>query len=127
MNNYRFPWVELRPGYGLTESSGAATLFVSDKDAKTRPGSSGRLIPGFCAKIVDVGTGKALPPYKQGELWIKSPTVMKEYLGKIEATAETIISDGWLRTGDLCCFDDDGFLYVVDRIKELIKHNGYQV
>ncbi|XP_062087123.1 probable CoA ligase CCL5 [Humulus lupulus] len=123
----RFPWVELRPGYGLTESSGAATLFVSAKEAKRRPGSCGGLIPGFFGRIVDVDSGNNLGPYKVGELWLKSPTVMKEYLGKREATVETVSGDGWLRTGDLCYFDEDGFLYVVDRIKELIKHNGYQV
>lgn len=123
----RFPWVELRPGYGLTESSGAATYFVSNEDAKTRPGSSGRLVPEFCAKIVDTESGKCLGPYEEGELWIKSPTIMKEYLGKSEATVETVSTDGWLKTGDLCSFDEDGFLYVVDRIKELIKHKGYQV
>uniref|UniRef100_A0A803NWM5 4-coumarate--CoA ligase n=1 Tax=Cannabis sativa TaxID=3483 RepID=A0A803NWM5_CANSA len=123
----KFPWVELRPGYGLTESSGAATLFVSEKEAKVRPGSCGGLIPGFCGRIVDVDNGMSLGPYKVGELWLKSPTVMKEYLGKREATVETVSGDGWLKTGDLCYFDEDGFLYVVDRIKELIKHNGYQV
>lgn len=52
---------------------------------------------------------------------------MKGYLGNAEATTATITSDGWLQTGDLCYFDEDGFLYIVDRIKELIKHNGYQV
>ncbi|KAE7997121.1 hypothetical protein FH972_001779 [Carpinus fangiana] len=123
----RFPWVELRQGYGLTESCGAATYFVSDKDAKARSDSSGMLIPSFCAKVVDIETGKALPPYGEGELWLKSPTIMKGYLGNVEATAATIDSDGWLRTGDLCYFDGDGFVYIVDRIKELIKHNGYQV
>jgi OPC-8:0 CoA ligase-1 len=123
----RFPWVELRPGYGLTESCGATTYYVSDEEAKLHPASCGRLLPGFGAKIVDTETGKALPPYKEGELWLKSGTIMKEYLGKKEATAETIDPDGWLKTGDLCYFDDNGFLYIVDRIKELIKHNGYQV
>ncbi|KAL5569472.1 hypothetical protein UlMin_026047 [Ulmus minor] len=111
---HKFPWVEFRPGYGLTESCGAATFFVSDKQAKARSASCGLLLPGFCAKIVDVETGEALPPYKEGELWLKSAT-----LGTIE--------QGWLKTGDLCYFDGDGLLYVVDRIKELIKHNGYQV
>ncbi|GFS46106.1 OPC-8:0 CoA ligase1 [Actinidia rufa] len=101
----KFPWVELRQGYGLTESSGAATFLVSHEDAKVRSGSCGR----------------------EGELWLKSPVVMKGYLGNEAATEATIDSDGWLRTGDLCYFDEDGFVYIVDRIKELIKHNGYQV
>lgn len=122
-----FPWVELRQGYGLTESCGGATFFVFDKDAKARSGSCGRLLPTFCAKIVDVETGKALAPGKEGELWLKSPTIMKEYLGNIEATAATLDSEGWMKTGDLAYVDEDGFVYVLERIKELIKHNGYQV
>ncbi|KAJ8766098.1 hypothetical protein K2173_020614 [Erythroxylum novogranatense] len=123
----KFPWVELRPGYGLTESCGATTFFVSNEDARAHPASCGMLEPTFSAKVIDIETGTALPPYKRGELWIKSPTIMKGYLGNEEATAATIDSDGWLKTGDLGYFDEDGFLYVVDRIKELIKHNGYQV
>ncbi|CAL1374165.1 unnamed protein product [Linum trigynum] len=123
----RFPWVELRPGYGLTESCGATTMFASDEEAKRRPEGCGGLLPRFCAKIVDAETGDALPPYGRGELWVKSPAVMKGYLKNEEATSATIDSDGWLRTGDLCYFDGDGVLFVVDRIKELIKHNGYQV
>lgn len=123
----KFPWVELRPGYGLTESCGATTYFATDTEAKVRPASSARLLPYFSAKVVDPETGVALPPFKEGELWLKSPTVMKEYLGNEEANAATFDSEGWLKTGDLCYFDDEGYMYVVDRIKELIKHNGYQV
>ncbi|KAG2729733.1 hypothetical protein I3760_01G263500, partial [Carya illinoinensis] len=120
----RFPWVELRQGYGLTGSSGAATFFASSREAKARSGSSGMLVPSFCAEVVDTETGKGLPPYREGELWLKSPTIMKGYLGNVEATTATIDSDGWLKTGDLCYFDEEGYLYVLDRIKELIKHNG---
>ncbi|XP_024167799.1 4-coumarate--CoA ligase-like 5 [Rosa chinensis] len=123
----KFPWVELRPGYGLTESCGAATFFISDEQANKHTGSCGHLVPKFAAKVVDIETGQALGPYKEGELWLKSPTIMKEYLGNVEATIATIDEDGWLKTGDLCYFDEDGLLYIVDRIKELIKHNGYQV
>ncbi|XP_071705659.1 probable CoA ligase CCL5 [Rutidosis leptorrhynchoides] len=123
----KFPWVELRPGYGLTESCGAATLFLDNEEAKAHHAGSGTLLPTFCAKVVDFKTGICMPPYREGELWLKSPTVMKGYLGNEDATAATIDSDGWLKTGDLCYFDEDGCLYIVDRIKELIKHNGYQV
>ncbi|XXG79508.1 hypothetical protein AAC387_Pa09g0558 [Persea americana] len=128
-NEFRaqFPWVELRPGYGLTESCGATTFFVSDRDARERPRSVGSLFPGFCAKVVDVDTGAPLQPNRKGELLIKSPSVMKGYLKNDEATSAAIDGDGWLHTGDLCYFDDDGFIYIVDRIKELVKHNGYQV
>ncbi|KZV33003.1 4-coumarate--CoA ligase-like 5 [Dorcoceras hygrometricum] len=123
----KFPWVELRPGYGLTESCGAGTFFESHGEAKARPASSARLAPCFSAKVVDLETGFCLPPNREGELWLRSPTVMKEYLGNVEATAATLDSDGWLKTGDLCYFDEEGCIYIVDRIKELIKHNGYQV
>ncbi|KAJ0102176.1 hypothetical protein Patl1_06000 [Pistacia atlantica] len=123
----KFPWVELRQGYGLTETCGATSFFVSDEDARARAGSCGALLPSFCGKIVDVETVVGLGPCRRGELLIKSPTIMQGYLGNEEATRETIGEDGWLRTGDLGYFDEDGFLYVVDRIKELIKHNGYQV
>lgn len=123
----KFPWVELRPGYGLTESCGGATYFVSDKEAKGNPDACGRLIPTFCAKVIDIKTGKPLSPCKEGELWLKSPTIMKGYLGNLEATSATIDSEGWLRTGDLGYIDENGFVYIVERIKELIKHNGYQV
>nr|GFA36816.1 4-coumarate--CoA ligase-like 5 [Tanacetum cinerariifolium] len=114
------------PGYGLTESCGAATVFLTDEEAKAHNAGSGTLLPTFCARVVDFETGLAMPPNREGELWLKSPTVMKGYLGNEAATAATIDSDGWLRTGDLCYFDDNGVLYIVDRIKELIKHNGLQ-
>ncbi|KAI4352664.1 hypothetical protein L6164_006892 [Bauhinia variegata] len=123
----RFPWVELRQGYGLTESGGPATFSASNEDAKTRPDSCGRLLPRFYAKVVDIETGKPLPPLKEGELWLKSPTIMKEYLGNLEATTATVDPGGWLRTGDLGYIDEDGFVHIVERIKELIKHKGYQV
>ncbi|XP_022744570.1 4-coumarate--CoA ligase-like 5 [Durio zibethinus] len=123
----QFPWVELRQGYGLTESCGTGSGFLSDEDARAHPRSCGLLLPTFCAKVVDIETGLALSPNKEGEVWLKSPTIMKGYLGNEEATAATIDKDGWLKTGDLGYFDEDGFLYIVDRIKELIKHNGYQV
>ncbi|OAY67058.1 4-coumarate--CoA ligase-like 5 [Ananas comosus] len=117
----KFPWVELREGYGLTESGGAATFAVAAK-----AGAVGRLLPGMEAKVVGPAA-EELGPGMRGELWLRGPTVMKGYLGNEEATAEALVGDGWLRTGDLVYVDQDGYLYVVDRLKELIKHNGYQV
>uniref|UniRef100_A0A7N0RH78 4-coumarate--CoA ligase n=1 Tax=Kalanchoe fedtschenkoi TaxID=63787 RepID=A0A7N0RH78_KALFE len=124
---YKFPGVELRSGYGLTESCGAATFFPTGEQSRTRPASSGVLLPGFYAKVVDDKTGLEMAPNGKGELWLKSATIMQGYLSNAEATSATFSADGWLKTGDLCYFDEDGYLYVVDRIKELIKHNGYQV
>ncbi|KAK6775241.1 hypothetical protein RDI58_026242 [Solanum bulbocastanum] len=114
-------------GYGLTETTGAATFFVNYEEAKAHPSSVGVLFPSFSAKVINHETGEVSPPFKEGELWLKGPGIMKEYFGNEEATSATITKDGWLKTGDLCYFDDKGYLYIVDRIKELIKHNGYQV
>ncbi|KAJ0966648.1 hypothetical protein J5N97_023565 [Dioscorea zingiberensis] len=123
----RFPWVEVRQGYGLTESTGAATYFVAAEEARRRETAVGQLLPGFEGRVVDVASGKPVGPGEEGELWLKSPTVMQGYLGNDVATSESLDGDGWLKTGDLVFFDEDGFVHVVDRIKELIKHNGYQV
>ncbi|KAJ6688319.1 LONG-CHAIN-FATTY-ACID--COA LIGASE [Salix koriyanagi] len=79
------------------------------------------------ARIVDPETGEALGLGQRGELWLRGPTVMKGYVGDEKATAETLLPDGWLKTGDLCYFDSEGFLYIVDRLKELIKYKAYQV
>nr|CAD1820952.1 unnamed protein product [Ananas comosus var. bracteatus] len=115
----------LRECYGLTETSGPVTLCDGVKGRLHL--SIGRLIPTVEAKIVDVRTGKPLPPNKDGELWIRGPPVMQGYLNNQEATALAIDEEGWLRTGDLCYVDTDGLIYVVDRIKELIKYKAYQV
>ncbi|KAG4912287.1 hypothetical protein AAZX31_19G068600 [Glycine max] len=120
----KFPNVMILQGYGLTEST-AGVARTSPEDAN-RAGTTGRLVSGVEAKIVNPNTGEAMFPCEQGELWIKSPSIMKGYVGDPEATSATLV-DGWLRTGDLCYFDNEGFLYVVDRLKELIKYKGYQV
>ncbi|PRQ17033.1 putative AMP-dependent synthetase/ligase, AMP-binding enzyme domain-containing protein [Rosa chinensis] len=122
----KFPNVEIVQGYGLTESGGGATRTADAEEAK-QYGSVGRLAENMEAKIVDPETGEALPPGQRGELWLRGPTIMKGYVGDDKATAETLDKDGWLKTGDLCYFDDEGFLYIVDRLKELIKYKAYQV
>ncbi|KAB2073083.1 hypothetical protein ES319_A07G060000v1 [Gossypium barbadense] len=121
--NEKFPGVLLVQGYGLTETSGGATRAIGPEEA-SRYGSVGRLAENMEGKIVDPETGEALPPGQRGELWLRGPTVMK---GDEKATAETLDSEGWLKTGDICYFDSEGFLYVVDRLKELIKYKAYQV
>ncbi|KAL0397247.1 UNVERIFIED_CONTAM: 4-coumarate--CoA ligase-like 9 [Sesamum calycinum] len=122
----KFPHVEIFQGYGLTETSGGATRTIGPEEA-TRHGSAGRLSENMEAKIVDPQTGEALPPGQRGELWLRGPAVMKGYAGDDAATATTLDSEGWLKTGDLCYFDSDGFLFIVDRLKELIKYKAYQV
>ncbi|KAK3183755.1 hypothetical protein Dsin_031041 [Dipteronia sinensis] len=121
----RFPKVELVQGYGLTESASISRT-LGPEECKNW-GSAGKISGGLEAKIVDPETGEALPPRRQGEFWIRGPTVMKGYIGDPGATSETLLKDGWMRTGDLCYIDEAGFLFVVDRLKELIKYKGYQV
>ncbi|GAY51029.1 hypothetical protein CUMW_131130 [Citrus unshiu] len=122
----KFPNVEIRQGYGLTETGGAGSRVIGPDEAK-RHGSVGRLAELMEAKIVDPATGEALPPGQKGELWLRGPTIMKGYVGDDKATSETVHSEGWLKTGDLCYFDSNGFLFIVDRLKELIKYKAYQV
>ncbi|KAG9138138.1 hypothetical protein Leryth_001376 [Lithospermum erythrorhizon] len=122
----KFPEVEIVQGYGMTETGGGATRMIGPEET-SRYGSVGRLAENMEAKIVDPDSGEALPPGQRGELWLRGPIVMKGYIGDDKATAATLDSEGWLRTGDLCYFDTDGFLYIVDRLKELIKYKAYQV
>ncbi|KAL8470866.1 hypothetical protein ACS0TY_033441 [Phlomoides rotata] len=109
----------------MTETAGAVTR-ADTREAKIY-GSVGQLAQNMEAKIIDPESGDPLPPGKRGELWLRGPSIMKGYAGDDAATAETLDSEGWLKTGDLCYFDSDGFLFIVDRLKELIKYKGYQV
>nr|WCF44271.1 4-coumarate--CoA ligase 5-like protein [Vaccinium corymbosum] len=122
----KYPTVDILQGYGLTESTGIGASTDSLEESR-RYGTAGLLSPNFEAKIVDPESGEALPVNRTGELWLRGPTIMKGYFSNAEATASTLDSDGWLRTGDICYIDDDGFIFVVDRLKELIKYKGYQV
>ncbi|KAJ3692199.1 hypothetical protein LUZ60_012549 [Juncus effusus] len=122
----RFPNVELMQGYGLTESTASASGTLGLEEVK-KYGSAGRLVANLEAKIVDPDTGKALGPRQRGELWLRGPIIMKGYVGDEAATATTLDSEGWLKTGDLCYFNEDGYLFIVARLKELIKYKAYQV
>ena len=118
--------VGVRQGYGLTETSPAA-FYTGAGPEDARDGSTGMLVPNTEARIVDVGTGADLPAGKAGEVWIRGPQVMKGYLNNPEATARTVDAEGWLHSGDIGVIDDEGFLVIVDRLKELIKVKGFQV
>lgn len=76
---------------------------------------------------MDVVTGQALGPGERGELWLRGPQVMKGYLNNPDATAAMLDGNGWLHTGDIATVDEDGYFYIVDRLKELIKYKGFQV
>jgi acyl-CoA synthetase (AMP-forming)/AMP-acid ligase II len=113
-------------GYGLTETSPVLTASMPSEDG-TRHGSAGRLLPQTEMRVVDPGTGEDTDTGQPGELWFRGPQIMKGYLNRPEETAAMVTADGWLRTGDIGHVDDDGFVYVIDRVKELIKYKGMQV
>jgi len=100
---------------------------VPVETAENRPGSIGPAIPGTECRVVDVATGEDLGPGEDGEVWIRGPQVMRGYLGDEQSTADTLDADGWLHTGDIGHADADGWFYLVDRLKELIKVKGFQV
>lgn len=111
-------------GYGMTELSPVSHLNPAET---ARAGASGLAVPNTQCRIVDIENGQDLPPGEEGELWIKGPQVMQGYLNNPKATSETIAEHGWLRTGDIAMIDADGYMFIVDRLKELIKFKGFQV
>ena len=119
----RITGVPVMVGYGLTESS--PTTHVTPI-GKIKNGSIGLPLSLTEDKIVDPETETELEPREIGELWVKGPQVMKGYYNDPEATAQAIVN-GWLRTGDLAWKDEDGYVFIVDRLKEVIKCKGYQV
>ncbi|KAL5550875.1 hypothetical protein UlMin_001051 [Ulmus minor] len=120
------PYVDFIQGYGMTESTAVGTRGFNSK--KFRNFSSvGLLAPNMEAKVVDLNTGSILPPGGCGELLLRGPGIMKGYLNNEEATMSAIDKDGWLRTGDIVYFDQDGYLHIFDRLKEMIKYKGFQI
>lgn len=114
---YGFEMVE---GYGLTEGTCASAC--NPVDGVRKLGTVGPALPGQQIRVVDED-GNPVPNGQRGEVLIAGPTVMRGYLGRPDATAETII-DGWLRTGDVGVLDDDGYLRIVDRVKDMIIRGG---
>ncbi|XP_024015204.1 4-coumarate--CoA ligase 4 isoform X2 [Eutrema salsugineum] len=124
----KFPNAIFGQGYGMTESGTVATsLAFAKKPFKTKSGACGTVSRNAEMKVVDTITGVSLPRNKSGEICIRGDQAMKGYLNDPEATARTIDKDGWLHTGDIGFVDDDDEIFIVDRLKELIKFKGYQV
>ncbi len=117
------PDVMFVEGYGLTETSPAASM---SPFAHNVPNSCGQPLPNTRMKVVDMETGRALGVREKGEVCITGPQIMRGYLGNEEAT-RNCIHDGWFHTGDLGYYDEEGNFYIADRLKELIKVKGLQV
>ncbi|MFP5256950.1 MAG: class I adenylate-forming enzyme family protein [Acidimicrobiia bacterium] len=111
--------------YGLTETSSVATV-ISGPDAVAKPTSVGPPVPTVKVKIIDAA-GQDLPVGETGEVCITGPILMAGYWNKPEATAEAIDEDGWLHTGDIGHLDDEGFLYITDRKKDMIIRGGENI
>ncbi|MGX7828139.1 class I adenylate-forming enzyme family protein [Actinokineospora sp. 24-640] len=120
------PDAVIAEGYGLTEVTMGATMGPSHRSGTHKPGSVG--LPLFDTEVrtmaVD-GTGPT-PVGERGEVWIRGPQVMTGYHGRAEATAD-VLSEGWLRTGDIGVIDSDGYLSIVDRLKDMLLYKGYNV
>ncbi|KAJ7060929.1 hypothetical protein C8F01DRAFT_1291039 [Mycena amicta] len=122
--------------YGSTETStGVTILDLADADRKA--GSVGSLVPNLevrlvvCVSVDGAGASSTAnldaEPGQPGELWVRGPTIMKGYLRNARATEEALTPDGWFKTGDVLTRDEEGFFFVVDRVKELIKYKAFQV
>jgi len=121
-----FPASQPGNGWGMTETTATFTSHLG-KDYEHRPASAGPAAPVGEMQIRDPADGKTvLPPNAVGELWVKGPQVVKGYWNKPEATAETFV-EGWLRTGDLARIDEEGFLFIIDRAKDMLIRGGENI
>ena len=111
-------------GYGMTETCGIITSINGDYFID-KPDSAGPAMPTFETKVVDAD-GNTLPQGRAGELWVRGAPVIKGYINRADATAETI-TDGWLHTGDVATLDEHGFIYIVDRVKDMVLRGGENI
>ncbi len=110
-------------GYGLTETS---PLTHANPIERTKSGSIGIPLADTDAKVIDLKTGADLAAGREGELVLRGPQIMKGYWGKPEAT-ETALAGGWFHTGDVALMDEEGYFFIVDRLKDMINSGGYKV
>ncbi|XP_057858163.2 4-coumarate--CoA ligase [Cryptomeria japonica] len=123
-----FPKAAFGQGYGMTEAQVLAmNLGFAKFPFESNPGSCGTVVRNAEMKVIDITSGLSLPHNHTGEICIRGPQIMKGYLNEPEATAKTVDKEGWLHTGDIGYIDNNQEIFIVDRIKELIKYKGFQV
>ena len=126
-----WPRSDLVQVYGMTELSGVATLLTAEAHRDVahpeRLASGGLPLPGVEVRVVDPVTLEDVKPGAKGEIWFRSAQAMRGYLNRPAATAETKTADGWIRSGDIGHADDAGFIYVLDRVKDMIITGGENV
>ncbi len=116
----------VKQGYGMTEAAPATHMMPAEPE-RNRVGSVGVCVPQMECKLVSVETGEELGAGETGEVCVRGPQVMRGYLNRPDATARCVDADGWLHTGDIGYADEEGYFFIVDRAKELIKYKGFQV
>jgi len=125
-----WPETDFIQAYGLTEVGGVISLLAPEDHRngdEERMGSAGRVVPGAEVRVVDPDSLEDVPPGEQGELWFRSKQLMKGYHNKPDATKEAITEDGWFRTGDIGRIDEGGYIFVEDRLKDMIITGGENV
>lgn len=110
--------------YGLTESCGVVSICRPDDSAERISHTSGRAMDGVEMKCVD-GEGNTVPAGSEGEIWFRGFNVMRGYLDNPAATAQTVTADGWLKTGDVGVMDEDGYVRITDRLKDMFIVGGF--
>jgi len=120
----RMPQLRLYDAYGLTETHSPATILL-DAEFRRKPGSVGRPLPCADVRVVD-DDGHDVPSGEAGELWVRGPMVTSGYYGDKVATTAAI-TDGWLHTGDFARIDDEGYVFILDRKKDMIMRGGNKV
>ncbi|KAF4439100.1 phenylacetyl- ligase [Fusarium acutatum] len=123
----KFPNVAVRQAWGMTETTSCLTVTPPDLSTWSNASKVGKLVPGTQIRVVDPDTGEDVPAGSIGEIWAKGPQVTMGYLDRPEETAASYLEDGLLKTGDLGSIDDEGFITIHDRIKEMIKVRGHAV